>query len=196
MPTATWKKDIETVETRYISGTKDLSATLVSGTAVVDASDTDGYRGQAKVTLTTSDEHGISGGYIYLEGTTNYDGTHEIVSTTTSGITVKVDKYTAETPVGTETVGFVVDPECEFVLLEVNLHLSAAAATSENFVCTLDANAGSAHDEVIISEDVSGHADLIWYLEKYCMNGDKLRFTLTNTDGRTYGLEVKYRRIR
>lgn len=189
MPTATYKEGSLKIETRTVTGTADLSATLSSGTAVVDNSD-------GTVTLTTSDAHGfLAGSHLYIEGTTNYNGTQLLTAVTTSGITFKND-YTAETPDGTETAKFIVAPECDFVLLEVSLHLSAAAATVENFVCTLDANAGAAFDQNLITEDVNGHADLAWTMEKYCMDDDKLVFTLPNTDGRTYGLEVKYRRIR
>lgn len=189
MSTATYKEQSLIIETRHATGTADLSATLSSGTAVVD-------NGDGTVTLTTSDAHGfLAGSHLYIEGTTNYNGTRYISSVTTSGITFK-DNYKAETPDGTETTKFTVDPECDFVLLQVNLHLSAAAAATEDFVCDLDANIGSAFNQNIITEDVSGHANLGWSMEKYYMNGDKLVFTLPNTDGRTYGLEVKYRRIR
>lgn len=189
MPTATYREQSLIIETRQVTGTADLSATLSSGTAVVD-------NGDGTVTLTTSDAHGfLAGSHLYIEGTTNYNGTRYISSVTTSGIIFKND-YTAETPDGTETIKFTVDPECDFVLLQVNLHLSAAAATVEDFVCGLDADIGSAFDQNIITEDVNGHADLGWSTEKYYMNGDKLVFTLPNTDGRTYGLNIKYRRIR
>jgi hypothetical protein len=198
MTSTTFKENTLHMENRQISGTADLSATLVSGTAVVDATVYGGgIVSQRLVTLTTSDAHGFAvGSQVYIEGTTNYNGTHDITAVTTSGITIKVSEYVAETPNGTETVKFVVDPQCDFVLYEVNLHLSSTATTSENFVAQLDANAGSAYDLVVVSEDVQNVSDIAWSGEKYLFSGDKIRFTLPNTDGLTYGLDVKYRRVR
>ena len=197
MPATTFRENTLHMENRQITGTADLSATLVSGTAVVDATVADGYAGEKLVTLTTSDAHGFAvGSQIYIEGTTNYNGTHDVTAVTTSGITIRVPKYVAETPDGTETVAFVVDPECDFVLYQIDLHLSAAAATSENLVVTLDANAGSAYDLVVVTQDVNTLADYTWTGERYFWNGDKLRFVMPNTDARTYGMEVKYRRVR
>ena len=193
--TAMYNESNLIIETRQISGTADLEATMVSGTAVVDAT-VDGKYGTGIVTFATTDAPAFVSGQMYIEGTTNYDGTHEILSVTTSGITVRTNKYVAETPVGTETIGFVIDPKCDWILYEINLHLSAAAATSENFVATLDANAGSAYDLVVFSQDVNGVSDLTSIGERYFFNGDKLRFTLPNSDGRTYSLKVVYRRIR
>jgi len=188
MSTATYNETRWIIETRQCTGTLNLDTTI-SGAAVVD-------NGNGTVTLETNDAHGfLAGSQLYIEGLTNYNGTCEVTEVTTSGITIKKN-YIAETPDGTETIGFVVDPGCDFRLLEASLHLSAAAATEEEFVCTLDAHAGSAYDEVVFSEDVNGHANIVWSGERLFVNGDKLRFTLPNTDGRTYGLMIKYLRIR
>jgi len=195
MSTSTWKETTTHIESRQITGTLNLDATIAAS-AVVDATTNSDFTAQGLVTITTTDAHGFLGGHVYINGTTNYDGMREISSVTTSGITFKVNKYVAETPGGTETVGFTVDPATDFVLLEINLHLSSAASTSENFTCTLDANAGSAYDYVVFSQDVNTYADINFSGERYFENGDKLVFALPNTDGLTYGLDVKYRRIR
>jgi hypothetical protein len=196
MTTTTFRENTLHMESRQITGTLDLTATLAA-TAVVDATARTGFLDSALVTLTTAAAHGfLAGSQVYIEGTTNYDGTHDVTSVTASGITIRVPKYVAETPNGTETVKFVVDPECDFVLYQIDLHLSAAAAASENFVATVDANAGSAYDGNILTQNVNGLADINWSGEKYFFNGDKIRFQLPNTDSRTYGLSVLYRRVR
>lgn len=197
MSTYTYKQGNLHIETRKVSGTLDLSATI-SGTAVTDATTLgDGLSSQRLMNFTTTDAHGfLADSQIYIEGTTNYDDTHIIDSVTTSGITIRVNKYTAETPGGTETVKFAIAPGCEWVLLEVNLHLSAASATVEDFTATLDAGAGSNYDQVIITKAMNTVVDYSWIGERYFESGDVLRFAHANTNGRTYGLICKYRRIR
>lgn len=85
------------------------------------------------------------------------------------------------------------------------LHLSAAPAASENFVITQDAARGSAYDVVLYKEDLSSHsisltavADLVVMFEDpISMSAkDTIVVTWTNTNTRTYGLELFYGRAR
>jgi len=198
MTATTYRENTLHMESRQIAGTADLSATLSSGVAVVDATAYgEGLDSQRLVTLTTSDAHGFAAdSQVYIEGTTNYDGIHDVTAVTTSGITIRVPKYVAETPDGTETVKFAIDPGCDFVLYEATLTLSDEASTSENFVMQLDSRLGSSYDHNILKQDVDGYSDIHWSGERFFFEGDIIRFTLPNSDSLTYGLEVKYRRVR
>lgn len=194
---STWREDVIHTETRQVTGTGTLTATI-SGAPVEEATDWSlGLHAQQLVIINLPSGHGFAAGsHLYINGTTNYDGVREVTTVTSSGITIKVDKFVAETPAGTETAAFTVAPGADFILLEMNLHLSSASATVENFVVTLDANAGSAYDEVIFTQAMNGEADVSWIGERRFADGDRLDFTHANSNSRTYGLTVKYRRIR
>jgi hypothetical protein len=78
----------------------------------------------------------------------------------------------------------------------VSLKLSAAASTSENVTITLDSGNGAAYDVVLVAFDPSviGGTSFVW-IPDYVLTlgaGDKIVVTYTNTDTRTYGLQVRY----
>lgn len=79
-------------------------------------------------------------------------------------------------------------------VLSVTLHFSAAPTTSQDFTITLDANDGSAYDTVLFSIDpsVSSMTDLVWFPDGVlvCEDGDAIDLSYTNTDGRTYGVQI------
>lgn len=81
----------------------------------------------------------------------------------------------------------------------VRLNLSAAPTTSENFTVTINSNAGSAYDLVLLSEDLSVDSvtDLLWIPAKevYIAKDDVLDIAWTNTNTRTWGLEVVYTQL-
>jgi hypothetical protein len=193
MATAVYKAEREFIESRLCSCTADLTHTLASGTSPTD-------NGDGTVSLVTSTAHGfLAGSHLYLNGTTNYDGTLELLSLpTASGIRFKRD-YKAETFDGTETMSFTVVPGCDFILKEISMHLSAAPDAADIFSCTADAYAGSAWDKVVYTTtmvsgtttDVSSSS-----IDKYFFDGDKLVFSFSNTNAKTAGISVVYRRVR
>ena len=78
----------------------------------------------------------------------------------------------------------------------VSLKLSAAASTSENVTVTLDSANGAAYDVILVAFDPStlGGTSFVW-VPDYVVTlgkGDKIVVTYTNTDARTYGLQVRY----
>ena len=83
-------------------------------------------------------------------------------------------------------------PNKEFTFEEVRLHLNEASATVENFVIQLQSNKGSQYDVKLYSKDMNGMQDIIYQPEKphHFDPADKLKFTWTNTDSKTWGLEI------
>ncbi len=79
--------------------------------------------------------------------------------------------------------------------VSLTLNLSAAPTTSENFVITLDSRLGVTYDTVLYSQDLSvgSVTDLVLSqddIDIVLFRGDALAVTWTNTDGRTWGMEV------
>lgn len=97
---------------------------------------------------------------------------------------------------GSGVLSVTLNPGYAFDLEGVRLHLSAAAATSENFTIDIDANEGSAYDTNIFTQDMATVQDVLWQPDRPIkfVNGDQLVFSYTNTDGRTWGLEIIYTR--
>lgn len=79
-------------------------------------------------------------------------------------------------------------------ILSVTLHFSSAPTTSQSFTITLDANDGASYDTLLFSIDpsVSSITDLVWFPDGdlVCEDGDAIDLAYTNTDGRTYGVQI------
>jgi len=97
-----------------------------------------------------------------------------------------------ETGAGAMSVTFT--PGKDFTFEEVRLHLSAASATAENFVVTLVSGKGAVYNIKLYSQDMDTVQDLVYQPEKKhdFDEGDSLTFTWTNTNARTWGLEIAY----
>ncbi len=84
-------------------------------------------------------------------------------------------------------------------LVSVTTKFSAAPTTAENFVVTLNANAGSAYDVTLYSVDpaVDATTALVWLPDKRLLleGGDAIDVTYTNTDTRTYGVQITMERV-
>lgn len=73
------------------------------------------------------------------------------------------------------------------------VHLSSAAATSENLTLTLDSVDGAAHDVVLykINLGASSLSDVVYTdFNMPLQPGDALRTTYTNTDARKIGIRL------
>jgi len=86
-------------------------------------------------------------------------------------------------------------PAKEFVLEEIRLHLDAASATPENFVITLQSARGTLHNVKLYSVDMDTVQDLIYQPDKphNFTAEDSLLFTWTNTNAKTWGLEIVFK---
>jgi len=81
-----------------------------------------------------------------------------------------------------------------YQLLSVSLKYNTAPTTSEDFTVTLNANAGAAYDVVLYTVDPSVDAvtSLLWQPDEpvYLEGGDAIDVAYTNTDTRTYGVQI------
>ena len=79
-------------------------------------------------------------------------------------------------------------------LLSVTIHFSAAPSTSQNLTVTLDANDGAAYDTLLFSIDPSASSatDIVWFPdgELVLENGDAIDIAFTNSNSRTYGVQI------
>lgn len=104
-----------------------------------------------------------------------------------------IHKYNATASAAiSETTG-AVDRPTRFDSLTLNLSL--APTTSENFTITLDSRNGAAYDTLLYSLDLSAGSvtDLVLDesdIDITLYDGDALVIAWTNTDTRTYGLEL------
>ena len=84
-----------------------------------------------------------------------------------------------------------------FQIVEVRLHLSAAGGTSEDFTVTLNSGAGSDHDALHHAQDMNAVANDVWRPERPAafLAGDAIDFAYTNTNSRTWGLEIVWKEV-
>ncbi len=80
-------------------------------------------------------------------------------------------------------------------LICVKLHLSAAGGAAEDFTVTVNSATDPAYDTLIFSQDMTAVQDILWLPEQPIpiVNNDVVDFSYTNTNARTFGLEVIYR---
>ena len=100
---------------------------------------------------------------------------------------------------GSGAMSVTFDPEGSCRIYQINIHLSAQASTEENLVISIDSANGTEYDAKVLSKAMSGVQDVIITTydigEFYMFGGDKLVASWTNTDSRTWGLEIIYRRF-
>jgi hypothetical protein len=103
--------------------------------------------------------------------------------------------FLSQVATGSAAIAVTLNPASRFVFRGFRLKLNAAA-TQETLTVTLDNAAGAAYDTVIFSQAMAGvqYIDFKYEGETF-KNGDKLLFAWTNTDAKTYGLEILYSSI-
>lgn len=96
---------------------------------------------------------------------------------------------------GEAALSYTLTPGKKFVFEEIRLHLNAASATVENFVITLQSARGTAYDVVLYSVGMNTVQDLVYQADQSHSfeKGDSLVFAWTNTNLRTYGMEIIYK---
>lgn len=176
-------------------GTGSWNSITLSAAAAVD-----GWlgTGEKKVKLTCAANHNLTAGSaITIEGTDNYDGTWKTLSGTATTLLYIPARYVAETTATADTCKLTLAPKQEFEFGGFKLHLDAASATTENLTITCDAHADSVYDIKIYSKDMNGVQDLIYIPETPIpfAKDDELDFAWANSNTKTYGLEVLWRRI-
>ena len=88
-------------------------------------------------------------------------------------------------------------PEQAIEIVCVKLHLDIVGGAAENFTVTINSVAGGVYDVEIFSQDMTAVKDICWVPDRSIpvINKDVIDFAYANTNTRTYGLEVIYRRI-
>ena len=173
------------------------SITHKATTAVVD----NGFlAGAPSVKFTTAANHNLTAGsVITLDGSTYYDGMYLTLAGTATTLIYVHAKYIAETLTTTDTFKLTLAPECPFEFGGFNLHLDAASLTAEDLTITLDAGAGSVYDDNIYTKDMNTLQNLIWNIKDnpllFTHKDDQLDFAWANSNTKTYGLEVFWRRL-
>jgi len=81
-------------------------------------------------------------------------------------------------------------------LICVKLNLSAAGGAVENFTVTVNSNTAAAYDTILLSQDMNTVQDLFWLPDQPIpiTGDDVIDFAYANSNGRTYGLEITYRK--
>lgn len=170
------------------AGTKAVMNTL-NNAAAVDA-------GNGQVTI-PCDTHGfLAGSHIGIRGSTNYDGTYEIVSVAADTFNIYAT-YVAENFTGLETLRPELEPGRPFRILEARFLLNAVGGAAEDYTISLDSGlVGAAkHDVVFVAEDMNAQSQIItdWTDKlRFFRSDDKILFTYANSNNKNWGLEVKY----
>lgn len=107
-----------------------------------------------------------------------------IVSTSCRQYTTGAAAIAVTTPVAA--------PSGAWQLIEVRLHLDAVGGAAENFTVTLDSSAGAPYDLLLFTQAMAAVTDILWQPTRPIVltHLDSIDFAYTNSNGRTYGLEV------
>jgi len=87
-------------------------------------------------------------------------------------------------------------PAGSIVLDSVKLHLSAVGGAVEDFTVTINSATGGAYDVLLFSQAMLAVQDIFWQPDRpiAIVNSDVVDIYFKNANGRTYGLEVLYRK--
>lgn len=94
---------------------------------------------------------------------------------------------------GSGAINRTYNPEAPFILENVRLTLDSAASTAENFTLVLDSADGTQYDVQLITQAMKSVKSFVHPFdnENKFQKNDTLTFVYANTDGRTWGLEVR-----
>lgn len=83
-------------------------------------------------------------------------------------------------------------PGIPFQIEEIRLHLSAAGGAAEDLVVQLDSGVAAAYDVVILTQGMELVEDVVYQPTRPLIfsASDEIDITYTNTNLRTYGLEI------
>lgn len=121
-----------------------------------------------------------------------------------NGVIINNERFIEEHEIFTAAVALdeSLAPGEPFEFLGFELHLNAAPSQSENFVVKKNAGAGAAYDVELYSLDLStgSTTDVIEDFDGVpikCYNkSDEIDFDWTNTNTKTYGLTVYWRKLK
>ena len=91
------------------------------------------------------------------------------------------------------TVAIEISSARAYQVEEVRIHLNAVGGGGAgNFIISLNALGGAVYDVVFLTQDMAAVADLVWLPTRPhpFVAGDIFKVDFTNTNGKTYGLEV------
>jgi len=90
-------------------------------------------------------------------------------------------------------ISIIIAPKSAWQLDEIRIHLSAVGGAG-NLTATVDANAGATYDTVILTQDMTAVADLVFKPERPLLfdKGDQLIIAWANVGNKAYGVEVKF----
>lgn len=162
----------------------------------------DGFVGRDPVVkFTLAAAHYLSvGSMITIDGTKNYDGTHQCVAGTANALVYIPHRYIAETVTNSTTFKLTLAPKQAFEFGGFKLKLSAVGGTAgEPLTITVDAgHAATVYDYQLYKEPSMETIQFLnWNIqdnpEPFDKN-DELDFAWANVANVTYGLEVYWRR--
>jgi hypothetical protein len=196
------------IEHYHFEGDEAINGTL-DNTAVVDRTssyDHTFYGATGGVVDIAITGHGYIAGdanpprpnFIFIQGTTNYDGLRRIVSIPDADTVRIVAKYVAEEPAGTEVFFPGVQLDEDYVFLGFEVHLNAASATSENFTANKDAYRGASFDTNFFTQDFNTVQDYVKDFEnpRPLNANDIIKMAWANTNDTTWGIDLTVQRIR
>jgi hypothetical protein len=93
-------------------------------------------------------------------------------------------------------ISLTVDPGRAWQFEEIRVHLSAVGGAG-NLTATIDASAGATYDTVILTQDMTAVADLVYIPDRPILldKGDKLIIAWANAGGVAYGVTVNHRAV-
>ena len=98
------------------------------------------------------------------------------------------------TGAGNIITSLIVPPSRTYELVSVTCQFSAAPTTAGSLTITLNARGGAAYDVLLYTVDPSTTAltDIVWWPDSstFLEGGDAIDVAYTNTDTRTYGVQI------
>ena len=93
---------------------------------------------------------------------------------------------------GAAAIDHTLSPPTAFQIEEIRLHLSAAGGAVEDLTVVLDSGVAAAYDVVLLTQAMETVSDVVWQPTRPLIFSadDEIDIAYTNTNTRTWGLEI------
>jgi hypothetical protein len=138
--------------------------------------------------------HGLkAGSHVYISGTGNYDGNHELKAVATNSFDIEA-KYVAETLAGTETWVSGSRMKRPGWVAGIAAKLSAGVGSSELMSIVCDSNRGADFDVTADSHDFNTETNWAEFYDEvnrlYFEENDIIKITFANSTAKTFGVRL------
>lgn len=97
---------------------------------------------------------------------------------------------------GTTAVAFTLSPNTPYQLMDFRFHTTASITASDSMTVTIDHATSASYDTLIYTKNMVSVTDIYRSFDRMRQTSkDEVDFAWANSDSKSWGMEVKYRKV-